>query len=199
MSDELIPQAASDVERQKLDRQALLVLLNDVTEQRDKILSQYEAMALQVDESTREIDDALLDAERNAKKAADSERRAEQEAARAIELSRQLDEERRKKAAITEELTRFRDTTEHAPVDDPWGVLWRAVSQILSDWVAWVRAKIPGDSPILPWFDRAVELVKKAGCITLKWGKAFFDWAKPHAIDLWNWLGSEFARRTSKE
>ena len=50
MSDNRIPRAAADVEHEKLEREELLTLLRDVTEQRDNLLSQYEAMALQVDE-----------------------------------------------------------------------------------------------------------------------------------------------------
>lgn len=199
LSDNLLPKAAAGVEHEKLGREELLVLLRDVTEQRDKVLSQYEAMALQVDESTREIDDALLDAEHNAKKAEDSEHRAEQEAARANELLRQLDEERRRSAEIAAEFARFRDAVEHAPVEHPWGVLWRAVAQILSDWVAWARAKIPPESSLLPWFDRAIDLAKAAGRLALKCGKALFEWAKPRVLDLWKWLKSEVARRMSKE
>ncbi len=199
MPDNLIPKAAADVEHEKLGRKELLVLLRDVTEQRDKVLSQYEAMALQVGESTREIDDALLTAQQNAKKAEESEHRADQEAAHANELSRQLDEERRKRAEIAAEFARFRNATEHAPVEDPWGVLWRAVSQIVSDWVAWARGKIPPNSSLLPWFDRTVELTKTAGRLALKWGQAFFAWAKPRVIELWKWLKSEVARRMKKE
>lgn len=200
LSDARIPKVvAADVEHEKLTREELLALLRDVTEQRDDVLSQYEAMALQVDESTREIDDAQLDAQHNAEKAADSEHRAEQDAARASELSRQLDEERRKNAAIAAEFVRFREAVEHAPIEDPWGVLWRAISQIVSDWVAWARAKIPPDSPLLPWFDRAVELAKIAGRLAVKWGRAFFEWAKPRVIASWKWLEAEAARRMSKE
>jgi hypothetical protein len=199
LSDDLIPKAAADVEHEKLGREELLALLRDVTEQRDKVLSQYEAMALQVDESTREIDDALLDAQHNAKKAECSEHRAEQETARANELSRQLDEERRKRAEVAAEFASFRDAVQHAPVEDPWRVLWRAVSQIVSDWIGWVRAKFPPDSPLLPWFDRAVELAKTAACLAVKWGKVLFEWAKPRVIDLWKLLKSEVARRLRKE
>ena len=50
MSHNRIPKAAADVEHEKLEREELLTLLRDVTEQRDNLLSQYEAMALQVDE-----------------------------------------------------------------------------------------------------------------------------------------------------
>lgn len=206
LSDDRLPKAAPDVEHEKLGREELLALLRDVTEQRDQVLSQYEAMALQVDESTREIDDAQLEAQHNAKKAEDSEHLAEQEAARANELSRQLDEERRKRAEIAARFARFRDAMTHAPVEDPWGVLWRAISQIVSDWVAWARAKIPPESPLLPWFDRAVAFAKTAGRLAVKWGRAFFEWAKPRVIDLWKWLESlwkrlesEVARRVSKK
>lgn len=199
LSEDISPKTAAEVERQKLEREELLTRLRDVTEQRDKLLAQYEAMALQVDESTREIDDAILNAQHDAKKAEESEQRAKKEAERAAELSRRLDEERRLRAEIAAELVRFHDAMEHAPVDDPWGVLRRAVSQILCNCVAWVRAKIPPDSPLLPWFDRAVELVKTAGRLVLKWGAALFEWAKPRAIDLWKSLKSEVARRMRKE
>jgi hypothetical protein len=185
---DMIPKAAVDVAYEKLEREELLALLRDVTEQRDKVLSQYEAMALQVDESTREIDDALLDAQHNAKKADDNERRAEEQAARANEFLRQLDEERRKRAEIAAELARFRDRTQRAPVADPWGVLWLAVSQIVSNWVEWVRAKIPPDSRLLPWFDQTVELADATGHRFLKWGRASLKWANPRVIDLWKRL-----------
>jgi hypothetical protein len=181
-----------------MEREELAALLRDVTEQRDKVLSQYEAMALQVDESTREIDDAVLNAQQNAKRAEDSEQRATQEAARANELARQLDDERRKRTEIAAELARFRNAMEHAPVEDPWGVLWRAASQIVSDWVAWARAKIPPDSPFLPWFDRGVEWAKAVGRLTLKWSKVLFEWAKPRVADLGRRLKDEIARRLSK-
>jgi len=199
LSDDLIPKAAADVEHEKLGREELVALLRKVTEQRDKVLSQYEAMALQVDESVREIDYCLLDVERNAKKAEDREHLAEQEAAQIDELSRQLDEERRKRAEIAAEFARFRDSMEHTPVEDPWGVLGRAVSQIFGDWVAWARRKIPAESSLLPWFDRAVSLAKTAGRLAWKWAKAFFEWATPRVIDLWKWLKSEVERRMSKE
>jgi len=199
LSDHLSPKTVVDVEHEKLTREELLALLHDVTEQRDKVLSQYEAMALQVDESVREIDYCWLDAQRNAKKAEDREHRAEEEAAQVDALSRQLADERRKGAEVAAEFARFRDATAHAPVDDPWGVLWRAVSLIVSDWVAWMRAKIPPDSRLLPWFDRAVELTKTLGRLASKAGRAFFAWAKPRVVGLWKWLKSEVARRMSKE
>ncbi len=197
MSNDLIRKFAAEVEHEKLERDELLSRLRDVTDQRDKLLSQYEAMALQVDESVREIDDALLDAQHNAKKAQDSEHHAEQEVAHASELLRQLDEERRERAEIAAEFARFRDAVERAPVEDPWGVLWCAASQIVSNWVAWLRAKFPPDSPFLPWFDRVVGVVEASGRLGLKWCKAFFEWVKPRVMVLCRRLKNEVARRMS--
>jgi hypothetical protein len=198
LSEDPVPKTA-EFEHENLKREEILALLRDVTEQRDKLLSQYEAMALQVDDSAREINDASTNAQHSAKKAEESEQRAVQEAARASQLLRQLDEERQKRASIATELARYRDAMEHAPVEDPWGVLWRAISQIVRDSVAWVRAKIPPNSPLLPWFDRAVELAKTLGRLALKCGKALFEWAKPRTIQIWKWLKGEIARLSRTE
>ncbi|WP_442756166.1 hypothetical protein ACNHKD_05990 [Methylocystis sp. JAN1] len=199
LTNDFAREATARIELDSLTRKELLALLREVTEQRDQVLSQFEAMALQTDESAREVAEAQLEEHHEAERAKDSERHAEQEAAHAKELSSQLEEERRKSAAIAAEFARFRDAVERAPVEDPWSVLGRAALQIVSDWVAWARAKIPPDSPLLPWFDRAVELAKTAGGLLSTCGKAFFEWAKPHAVALWRWLKSETARRMNKE
>lgn len=199
LSNDFAPKVSADIEHESLSRKELLALLRDVTEQRDRVLFQFEAMALQTDESAREVAEAQQDEHYEAKRAEESERHAEQEVAHARELLRQLDEERRKSAAIAAEFARFRDAMERAPVEDPWSVLGRAALQIVSNWVAWMRAKIPRDSPLLTWYDRAVELAKTTGSLLFRCGKAFFEWAKPHAVALWLWLTSELARRMKKE
>jgi len=199
LSDSSNSNASGAVDYEKLGRDELLALLHDVTAQRDKVLAQYEAMTEQVDASGRDVASARLEAERNTERAAESERRAESEAARAADLARQLDEDRRKRDEIAGEFARFREAAAHTSVEDPWSVLSRALSQIVGDWVAWARAKIPPDSALLPWFDRAVDLSKKAGCLALGWGKALVDWATPRAVELWKWLKAEFARRANSQ
>jgi len=144
-------------------------------------------MAFQVDESTREIDDAQLDARRAARKAAGSLRHAEEEAAQVAELQRRLDEERRARATLAQEFARYRDAVANAPVKDPWGQLWRSISQIAGDAVAWTRSKIPSDSRFLPWFDKAVDFAAATGRLAFEWSLAFYRWARPRAVDFYEW------------
>jgi len=204
LSDENVPNA-DDVKRE-----SLRALLRDVTAQRDKLLAEYEAMALQVDESTREIDEDILQIRQCADKAEATERRAEKETARADDLARQLDEERRDGATVTAEFARFRREAEQRQAAaeralalqpseaSPVAMLWRAITLIACDAVAWTRAKIPPDSPLLPWFDRAIEYATKAGRLAWKCARAFIEWATPRAIDLWKWAKNEVAKRASK-
>ena len=204
MSDENVPNA-DDVKRE-----SLRALLRDVTAQRDKLLAEYEAMALQVDESAREIDEDILQIRQYSGKAEASERRAEKETARADGLARQLDEERRDGATVTAEFARFRREAEQRQAAaeralalqpseaSPVAMLWRAITLIACDAVAWTRAKIPPDSPLLPWFDRAIEYATKAGRLAWKCACAFIEWATPRVIDLWKWAKSEVAKRVSK-
>ena len=204
MSDENVPNA-DDVKRE-----SLRALLRDVTAQRDKLLAEYEAMALQVDESTREIDEDILQIRQCADKAEASERRAEKETARADDLARQLDEERRNGATVTAEFARFRREAEQRQAAaeralalqpseaSPVAMLWRAITLIACDAVAWTRAKIPPDSPLLPWFDRAIEYATKAGRLAWQCANAFVVWATPRVIELWKWAKSEVAKRVSK-
>ena len=207
MSDETVPNAdTADAKRAQC-----LALLRDVTAQRDKLLAQYEAMALQVDDSVREIDEDILEMRRQAEKAETSERHAAEATARANELARQLENERRDNAAIANEFARFRVTAEQryaeaeralalrTPTDEtPFAMLWRAITLIACDAVAWTRGKIPPNSPLLPWFDRAVEYTTKAGRFAWTCARAFVEWATPRVIELWKWAKSEVAKRASK-
>jgi hypothetical protein len=192
-------------------RESLRALLLEVTAQRDKLVAEYEAMALQVDESVREIDEDILQMRQYAKKAEASERHAAEATAHANELARQFEEERRKSAGVADEFARFRLTAEqriavaeravaeHPSEEHPLAMLCRATTLLACDAVAWTRAKIPPDSSLLPWFDRAVEYAAKAGRLAWKCARAFVEWATPRVIDLWKWLKSEIAKRAKKE
>ena len=150
------------------------------------------------------MDDAQLEARRNANKAEECELLERQEATQIAELSRQLDEERGKTAEVAAELVWDRDSSRKSRPnmregEDPWNLLACAISQILSDWVAWLRAKIPPESALLPWFDRAVELANAVVRLASKCAQNLFEWAKPRACELWKRLKGEVAQRMSKE
>ena len=206
LSDETVPNADTNAKRAQC-----LALLRDVTAQRDKLLAEYEAMALQVDESVREIDEDILQIRQYADKAEANERRAEEATARANELARQLEDERRNSATVAQEFARFRLAAEQRqaaaeralalqppPDETPPAMLWRAITLIACDAVAWTRAKIPPGSPLLPWFDRAIDVATKAGRLAWQCANAFVVWATPRVIDLWKWAKSEIAKRANK-
>jgi hypothetical protein len=195
LSDNLTARPGSDVEHEKLSREELLALLKDVVDQRDKLLAQYESMALQTNESSHDVDELRVDTQHYAKRAEESEQRAEKEAARANELTRQLDDERKKTAEVVAEFARFRREAEQPRMEDPWWTLWLAISQIVGGWVAWVRSKIPQDSPLLPWFDKLIAASITIGRLAVQAADAFYRWAKPRVIDLWNRLKSEIEQR----
>jgi hypothetical protein len=204
LSDDPLPDAIDNVDRKKQEREDLLARLRDVTAHRDELLSQYEAMAFQVDESTKEVDGALLEARANAKRAQDCEVLERQEAVQIGELTRQLKEERSKSDEIATDFARYRDSVEHklaehARREDPWSLLAFAISQILCQGVAWLRAKIPPESSFLPWFDRTVDFIEAVGRLAWKWGVALFEWAKPRAVELWTRIRSEISQRAKKE
>jgi hypothetical protein len=198
LSDNLTSKAATDMKHDDLTKEELLALLREVVAQRDELLSHYESMAFQVDDSTREVDEAMSDARQYAKKASDCEHHAEAEVAHTDALLRQLNEERLKSSEIALEFTRFREAVERAPVQDPWRLLGRAVLQIVSNRVARARLKFPPDSPLLPWFDRTVELVKSMWRRLLSWSRAVFLWVKPRSLAAFGWLKREIALRMSK-
>ncbi len=199
MSDSFTPRGNADDGHEKLGRDELLAILRDAIDQRDKLVSQFEAMALQVDESVREIDDARLDAQHQAEKAEESERRAQQDALRVNDLARALEEERRKYVELAAEFAAFREEIEQAPIEDPWRILRLAIAQIASNWIFWLRGKFPPDSPLLPWFDRAVEGTKRLSNLTWKCAVALYAWMKPRLAAFFGKVSSEAARRMSKK
>lgn len=178
---------ALDADYDKLGRDALVALLRSAIQQRDDVMSKYEAMAYQVDDSTREIDDAMLEARRKAQQAEANERHAEEEKAIVAKLERLLEQERGKNAALAADFARFRQRISMTPIEDPWGHLARDLGQIGDDGVVWMRAKIPPGSQMLPWYDRTVDGAKKAGRLAGQWGCAAYDWAKPRTIALYEW------------
>ncbi|HXY57984.1 MAG TPA: hypothetical protein VEH76_05330 [Methylocystis sp.] len=82
---------------------------------------------------------------------------------------------------------------------DPLLQLWTAVSKLTTQGVAWVRSKIPPESPALPWFDKTVETLTALGCFIVRNGWAFIKWATPQVIELAQKLKIEAEARLAKK
>lgn len=78
---------------------------------------------------------------------------------------------------------------------DPLVVFTDLLAEKTKALLAWIRSKIPENSPALARFDRAVEMATKAGCIAIKTIRevsvwlapriaAAYAWAKPRVLEL---------------
>ncbi|MBM3578037.1 MAG: hypothetical protein FJX40_10330 [Alphaproteobacteria bacterium] len=116
-----------------------------------------------------------------------------------LEASRQVDAANRRADEAAAEITRLRHVIATAPSSDPAIVLWNLVQQKTKEGVAWTRAKIPADSPALPWFDKTIAIVTQIGCFAIKATDAFIRWATPRAIELFHKGKAELEARLAKK
>lgn len=116
-----------------------------------------------------------------------------------LEASRQVDAANRRAEEAAAEIARLRHVIATAPSSDPAIVLWNLVQQKTKGGVAWTRAKIPADSPALPWFDKTIAIVTQIGCFAIKATDAFIRWATPRAIELFHKGKAELEARLAKK
>jgi hypothetical protein len=97
------------------------------------------------------------------------------------------------------EIVGLRAEIASAPPKQPLELLLLVIKEETRAAVGWVRARIPADSPILPWYDKAIETTVRIGCESIRLAKEFYVWAKPHAIDLVNRGKAELEARLGKK
>lgn len=204
MSDESIAQPDDNVSRAELE--SIQEQLRAIRAERDRqnfekaeIVSKANAYAKERDDLKAELASVLSARDQmigdvvaeHEKKIADltSERdRLAQEKAAATSLvqnmTRLADDATRRADEAGEEIARLRAVIANTPKDDPFALLWALASEKTKAGVAWVRSKIPADSPILPWFDKTVETVTVLGCAAVKLTREFIAWATPRVIEL---------------
>jgi hypothetical protein len=119
--------------------------------------------------------------------------------AQTLQASKQLEAANRRADEAEAEIDRLRHAIATAPSSDPAIVLWNLVSQQTKKGVAWVRSKIPADSPALPWYDKTVDVATQVGCMAVKAVDAFIRWAVPKAIELFNRGKAELEARMEKK
>jgi uncharacterized coiled-coil DUF342 family protein len=172
-------------DRQNFEKAEIVAKANAYAKERDQA---REELASVLSERDQIIGDVVADHE---KKIADltSERdRLAQEKASATSLvqsmTRLADEAKRRADEAAEEIVRLRAIIDNAPKQDPVALLLALATEKTRALVAWVRGKIPADSPILPWFDKTVETVTAIGCAAVKLTREFIAWATPRVIAL---------------
>jgi hypothetical protein len=102
-------------------------------------------------------------------------------------------------AGLRAEIVGLRAEIASAPPKQPLELLWLVISEETRAAVVWIRSGIPADSPILPWYDKTIETVTRIGCEAIRLAKAFFLWAKPHAIELFRRGKAELETRLGKK
>lgn len=97
------------------------------------------------------------------------------------------------------EIVDLRAEIASAPPKKPLELLWLVINEETRAAVGWVRARIPADSPILTLYDKAIETTARIGCEAVRLAKAFYVWAKPHAIELFQRGKAELEARLGKK
>jgi hypothetical protein len=166
--------------------------LRTVTAERDRqtfekneIVNKANAAAKERDELRARLAEVLVERDRLSSEKTDAARRAD-------ETARQLDE-------ATAESARLRGVIDAAPSSDPLVLLWQIATQKTKALVAWIRAKIPADSPLLPWYDKAIETITRAGCLALCYADKGFRWALPRLVGLTQRAVAEIETRIAKK
>jgi len=150
------------------------------------------ALALKAGSAERERDDL------KARLAESEAQRAGLEAAKA-ELAGKLDAAQRAGDAARASAARLQSALDARPQDDSLAVLWAVLQKETARLVAFLRSKIPADSPALPWFDKAVATIAKIGCLLMTNGIALIKWATPKAIVLFNQLKAQIEAKLEKK
>ncbi len=163
--------ATAERNRAHAEKEEIVHKANVIAKERDDFRARAEAAALERDRLAAEVGD----------------------------LTKRLDEALRKAEASAAEAAQLRSVIAGTAQPDPAELLLRLASDKTKAAVAWTRAKIPADSPALPWFDKSVEAVTTLGCVAIKAADAFVRWAVPRAVELSKRLAKEAEARLAKK
>lgn len=182
MSDESLAQPEETVTRAELEslREQLKAIRGDRDRQnfeRAEIVAKANVYAKERDELKEQLAAAAAERDRLAQEKASA-------TALVQNLTRLADDANRRADEAAEEIARLRAAIENTPSADPVALLTALATEKTKAAVAWLRAKIPADSPMLPWFDKTVETVTMVGCMAVRLTKEFIAWATPRVIAL---------------
>ncbi|ATQ67183.1 MULTISPECIES: hypothetical protein [Methylosinus] len=170
--------------------------VKEITADRDRLAADKTKLVAKVGALTKDLETAR--AEIASVSGQRDSLRSERDAAAAQRETALAERDRRadELAAAAQEIARLNDMLASAPKPDPAVVFADLASEKTKALVAWLRSKIPADSPHLEKFDRTVAFLTKAGCVTVKTTRdvsvwlaprlaAAYAFAKPHALELY--------------
>jgi len=182
---EQLKTARAERDRQLFEKSEIVAKANAYAKERDELKEQLASVLTERDQI---IGDVVADHDKIvADITSERDHLAKEKAATAASLqdaTRRADEASRRADAAAAEIQRLRGIIDAAPPSDLVAVFWALLAEKTKAAVAWVRSKIPPDSPILPWFDKTVETVKTVGCIVIGLTRDFLRWATPKVIEL---------------
>lgn len=176
---ELLKAARAERDRQIFEKTEIVAKANAYAKERDDLKEQ---LASVLSERDQIIGDVVADHD---KVVADVTSQRDQLAHEKAAVETSLKEAIRRADDASAEIARLRRALDAKPPTDLTGVLLAILAEKTKAAVAWVRSKIPADSPALPYFDKTVETATKLGCMAVKLSKEFYIWAKPRAIELY--------------
>ncbi|KAF2992642.1 hypothetical protein OGR47_06290 [Methylocystis sp. MJC1] len=176
---EQLKAARAERDRQIFEKTEIVAKANAYAKERDDLKEQ---LASVLSERDQIIGDVVADHD---KVVADVTSQRDQLAHEKAAVETSLKEAARRADEAAAEIARLRRTVDAKPPTDLTGVLLAILAENTKAAVAWLRSKIPADSPALPYFDKTVETATKLGCMAVKLSKEFYVWAKPRVIELY--------------
>jgi hypothetical protein len=186
--DTQLQEITAERDRHAADKLELIAKASALSKELEGARAQLATVSAERDDLRRKRDAAIAErdaiaAERDAAAAARDGAMAERDRL-AAEATQAAAENARLGAQIT-----------NAGKPDPLVVFTDLLAEKTKALLAWIRSKIPENSPALARFDRAVEMATKAGCIAIKTIRevtvwlaprlaAAYAWAKPRVLDL---------------
>jgi hypothetical protein len=172
-------------DRQNFEKAEIVAKANVYARERDQAKEELASVLSQRDQM---IGDVVADHEKKyADLASERDRLAQEKAAAAAlvqNMTRLADDARRQADEAAEEIARLRAIVDNTPKQEPVALLLAIATEKTKAAVAWLRGKIPADSPLLPWFDKTVETVTALGCAAVRLTREFIAWATPRVIAL---------------
>lgn len=193
----LADETASDAGAASLDTQ-----LQEVAAERDRHAADKLELIAKASALSKELDGARAQLATTSAERDDLRRKRDAAVAQRDAIAKERDAAAAERDRLAAEATqtaaenaRLGAALANADKPDPAVVFADLVTEKTKALLAWIRSKIPADSPALARYDRAVEMATKAGCFAIKTIRevsvwlaprlaAAYAWAKPRVLDL---------------